>query len=145
MAGNEALIQDILRQIQRCEEQITAIQAGISQLSCREEQIREAQRRNGLKRDEFAGTVLSQRNKTDYLREANQIRLASSYAETMTEMVVGNPFSNTFAAFDEVDAGCQQAFQRINDDIHHRQSAIGTLKREIEQLRLEMYRGLTMG
>jgi hypothetical protein len=145
MVGNEARIQEILRRIQRCEGQITAIRAEINQLSCREGQIRDARRRNGFKRDEFAGTVLSQRNKTNYLREANQIRLASSYAETMTEMVMGNPFSNTFAAFDEVDAGCQQAFQRINDDIYHRQSAIGALRREIKQLRLEMYRGLTMG
>jgi len=127
--------QDILGQIRVYEQKIALLTTEIQKLNDQRERVFKAREQIRLKEADFDNVIMIERSRSDNTRYASNVRFASSYADRMDELLLGNRYLNASSSFGYMRDILTTKATRLREDIEEREAIIRSCRTQITYLR----------
>jgi prefoldin subunit 5 len=128
---NQAAAQAIYYQIASCERRIESLRLEIRDLQSQLDRVNDARNQVISKRLIFDSSISKERSKAADMLTAAHIRLASSYSNTMSDLLSSHDYQRASSSFDHIDDTLKTKSKQLNEEIYARERMIADLKQQV--------------
>ncbi|MCL2137739.1 MAG: hypothetical protein FWH40_09555 [Coriobacteriia bacterium] len=135
---NQALANSLRRQISSLNNRIAELTKEIAVLSDQQERLQKAKHNIEAHKLVFAEMVLDERRRASNTRSVTNARIATSYAEQMTELLTGNDFRSADASFDEILKIMSRKATEIRHQIYKIEHLVAEYRSQVDNLQSQL-------